>query len=78
MITYDTYEAADEARENEETHMVCGVRMEDGSDRYFILLRDIADDDAYEIAFEVRSGRQISQYERWLRSVVMERQTVDA
>ena len=72
-LTYETYEAADLARESDETHMVCGVRLEDGSDRYFVLPRDIPDEKAYEIAFEIRNGRPITDYEHWLRSMVHDR-----
>lgn len=82
-LTYDTYEEADAARESEDTHMVCGVRIEEGVDRYFVLPRSIPDETAYEIAFEIKNGRPITKYERWLRSMVLDRhevveETVDA
>lgn len=77
---FETYEEADENRD-EAHEMVCGVRMEDESARYFILPRDVSDEAAAERAFEIRNGRPVSSYERWLKQIVLDRQakeTVDA
>lgn len=79
---FETYDEANDNRD-EEHEMVCGVRMPDDSARYFVLPRDISDDAAAERAFEIRNGRPVSSYERWLKQIVLdrkagEREAVDA
>jgi hypothetical protein len=46
--------------------MVCGTLLKDGSPAYFLLAADTADADVREVAFSVREGRQMSDYERLL------------
>jgi hypothetical protein len=77
---FETYEEADQNRDPDH-EMVCGVRMEDDSARYFVLPRDVSDQAAADRAFEIRNGRPVSSYERWLQDIVLSRrvkETVDA
>jgi hypothetical protein len=73
---FETYEDAVLARELD-TDMVCGVRMEDESARYFLMPCDAPDDVVADRAFEIRNGRPVSNYERVIRELA-ERRTVDA
>lgn len=75
---FETYEEAQESIEDPDGFMVCGVRMEDESAKYFVLPRDVDDEEGYQVAFRVRHGREMSSYERWLRDLAMDRRTVDA
>lgn len=78
MVTYPTYDDAAALCADPETHMVCGVRVSDTEDRYFVLPRDIPDDEAYALAFEIKHGRPLSTYEKALADHVASRQKVDA
>ena len=78
MITYATYDEAADTVEDSETHMVCGVRVSDTEDRYFVLDRATPDDEAYSIAFELKHGRPLSTYEKALADHVADRQKADA
>jgi hypothetical protein len=67
-VAFTTYDEADEARDPE-IEMVCGVRMKDGTDRYFLMGRQAPDELVHDTAFEIREGREISPYERSLHEV---------
>lgn len=67
---FETYEEAADGHDPE-TEMVCGVRMEDESVRYFVLPREVDDEFGYERAFQIRHGRSMTGYEKWLRSTVI-------
>lgn len=75
--TFETWEAAAESRVDEDTEMVCGVRMEDESARYFVVPRDTPDQEIADMAFEIRNGRPVTPYERTIRELA-ERRLVDA
>jgi len=75
--TFDSWEEADQSRENPDAEMVCGVRMEDETARYFVVPRETSDDEIAEMAFEIRNGRPVSNYERTIRDLA-ERRLVDA
>lgn len=74
---FETYEEAVLSREDPERTIVCGVRMEDESARYFVMPIDAQDDEIADRAFEIRNGRPVSNYERTIRELA-ERRTVDA
>jgi hypothetical protein len=69
---FETYEEAAD-NHDPDTEMVCGVRLDDESVRYFVMPREADDEVGYERAFEIRHGRPMSSYERWLREIVLDR-----
>jgi hypothetical protein len=64
MDTFRDFVEADNARA--EGQMVCGTLLHDGTPTYFLLAADTADADVREVAFSVREGRHMSDYERLL------------
>lgn len=75
---FETYDEAAAARENPDAEMVCGVRMQDESARYFIMPSDAPDQVIHDRAFEIRNGRPVSEYERMIKSLAEKLQPVDA
>ena len=74
---FETFEEANAALDADH-EMVCGVRMEDDSARYFVMPRDVPDEVAADRAFEIRHGRPVSSYERWLKQIVEDRKSAEA
>jgi hypothetical protein len=70
---FETYEEAD-ADCDHDTEMVCGVMVDDETARYFVLPRGVDDEVGYERAFEIRHGRSMTGYEKWLRDWVTTRE----
>jgi hypothetical protein len=67
-VAFETFEEADDVRDPDH-EVVCGVRMDDGSARYFVLDADCPDDVGHDVAFAIRHGRQPTSYEAWLKRV---------
>lgn len=76
--TFETYDEAFAAIEDPEADMVCGVRMEDESARYFVMPRNAPDDLIADRSFEIRNGRPVSNYERMIKSLAERLTTADA
>lgn len=73
MVTFPSYDEAFEHVTDADAQMVCGVRVSDTEDRYFVLDRETPDDVAYAIAFEIKHGRPLSTYEKALADHVKEK-----
>lgn len=71
VITFLSYDEAAEALTDPEVDMICGVRVSETEDRYFILPRSTPDDTIHDISFEIRNGRLPSAYERWIAEMAM-------
>jgi hypothetical protein len=72
MQTFEEYEAAradaDQRAEDEiREYMVSGTYVGE-KPVYFVVPRDLPDDQVAEAAFEIREGRKPSTYEHWLRN----------
>lgn len=67
-LAFNTWDEA-AAVHDETIEMVCGVRMEDGTDRYFVMGREAPDELIHDTAFEIRNGRGVSPYEQSLHEV---------
>jgi len=63
-ISFETFEEAEALKT--EHDMVCGVRVSETEDRYFVVDADTPDDQIHELSFEIKNGRARSSYEKWV------------
>lgn len=62
-------------------YTVCGVYLDENTPRYFMMEIDSAGEpieDPSEVAFQIRNGRSISEYERWALSMAKSMRGPDA
>lgn len=64
MDTFTDFAEAEAAKT--EGTMVCGTLMKDGEPRYFVLPSDVPDHLIRDTAFQIREGRPVSSWERWI------------
>lgn len=69
MMTFDDFEAAKAAQDDGQS--LCGTYV-DGKPTYFFAPSDASEDDVQDLAFEVRNGRPMSGYEKFLLSAARE------
>lgn len=64
---YDTFDlAAAEISKQAELSVVCGALKKDGSPAYFVAPADVTDEQVRAKAFEIREGRPMEPYEKFL------------
>lgn len=70
---FNTFDDAAGARTDDES--VCGVRLEDGSDRYFLMPADTPDGTIHDRAFEIRHGKPMTSYQRTIMDLAQDRKS---
>jgi hypothetical protein len=63
-MAFTTYDEAVAAATPDE--MVCGTLLKDGEPSYFLMPRGIDDEAVRDRAFQIREGRSMGEYEKFL------------
>lgn len=71
MVTFDDFDSAQATAGDAD--MVCAAVLPDGTPKYFVVPKDMPDDQIRDRSFQIREGRPPSTYEQWLLAQALER-----